>query len=63
MPLHPSCATDCDLKILRVLYKSKLLIFEKKCPPVWFHVIIANEATVTIMQAYMSLPRHIRKGV
>ena len=28
-----------------------------------FYVIITNEVPPTILQAYMSLPRHIRKGV
>ena len=30
---------------------------------VLFHVIITNEAPATILQAYISLPRHIRKGM
>ena len=29
----------------------------------YFHVMISNEVPTTIPQAYMSLPRHIRKGV
>ena len=28
-----------------------------------FHAIITNEISVTVLQAYMSLPRHIRHGV
>ena len=28
-----------------------------------FHVIITNELPVTFLQTYVSLPRHIRKGV
>ena len=28
-----------------------------------FRVIITNEVSVTVLQAYMSLPRHIRQGV
>ena len=28
-PLHPGCPTDCDLKILNVLPKSRQLVFEK----------------------------------
>ena len=36
--------TDCDLKILNVLYKNqKQLVFEKKCFHPFFHVIITNE--------------------
>ena len=27
-----------------------------------FHVMITDEVPVTILQAYFSLPRHIRKG-
>ena len=61
-PLQPGCATDCDLKILSVLYKSKQLVPETKCFHV-FHVMITDEIPVTILQAYMSLPRHIHKGV
>ena len=30
---------------------------------VLFHAIITNEVPVTILQAYMSLPRHIRNGM
>ena len=62
-PLYPSFATDCDLKILSVLLKSKQWVFEKKCFHVLFHVIITKEVPVTILQAYRSFPRHIRKGV
>ena len=62
-PLHPGCATDCDLKILTVLQKSKQLVFEKKMSHVLFYVIITNEVPVTILQAYISLSRHIRKSV
>ena len=29
-PRHLSCATECDLKMLSVLEKSKQLVFEKK---------------------------------
>ena len=61
-PLHSSCATDCDLKILSVLQKSKQRVFEKKFARI-AHVIITNEVSLTILQACMSLPRHIRKGV
>ena len=35
----------------------------KKCFHVLFHVMITNEVSVTILQAYFSLPRHIRKGM
>ena len=55
-PLHPSCATDCDFKMLSALYKSKLLVFEKNFHAL-FHVMITNEVPVTILHAYMSLPQ------
>ena len=62
--LHSDCATDCDFKILRVLQKLKQLIFEKKFSSiVSIQVIITNEVPVTILQACMSLLRHIRKWV
>ena len=61
-PLHFSCATDCDLKILSVLRKSKQLVFEKKFSRIVL-VIVTIEVPVAILQAYMSLPRHIRKDV
>ena len=46
-----------------MLLKSQQLVFEKKSFHVLFHVVITNEVPVTILQAYMSLPRHILKGV
>ena len=57
----PSCTTDCDLKILSVLQKFKQLVFEKSFH-VLFHVIITNEVQARILQAYISLPRHICKS-
>ena len=41
------------------------MVFAKKCFHVGllFHVIITNELPLTILQAYVSLPRHIRKGM
>ena len=35
----------------------------KKCFQVLFHVMITNEVSATILQAYISLLRHIRKGM
>ena len=61
-PLHPSCATDCNLQILSVL-KNQNSRSLKICFHVLFYVIITDEVPVTILQAYMSLPRHIGKGV
>ena len=46
-----------------MLYKSKQLVFEKNSFRLLFYVIITNEVPVTILQAYLSLSRHIRKGV
>ena len=61
-PLHPGCAIGRDLKSLSVLQKSKQLVF-KKCFHELFHVMITNEVPVMILQAYFSLPRHIRNGM
>ena len=36
---------------------------KKICFHVLFHVIITNDVPETTLQAYMSLPRHIRRGV
>ena len=62
-PLHPDCATDCDLKILSVLERSKQLVLKKKMHHVLFCFIITNAVPETNLQAYTSLSRHIRKDL
>ena len=55
----------------RRLLTSKFLVYSKnqnsswslkKCFHVLFHARITNEVQVTFLPAYISLPRHIRKG-
>ena len=46
-----------------VLWISKQLVFEKNVAALCFMSLITNEKPVTILQAFMSLPRHIRKDV
>ena len=62
-PLHPGCATDCDLKMLVCSKNQNNWSSKERCFCMLFHVIITNEVPVTILQTYMPLSRYIRKGV
>ena len=62
--MRPGCATDRGLKILSVQYfKNQNSWSLKKCFHVLFHVMITDEVPVTLLQAYLSLPQHTRKGM
>ena len=53
--LRPKINLECALK------KTAGLL--KKCFHLLFQVIITNEIPVTLLEAYIPIPRHIRKGV
>ena len=59
----PSWAIDCDLKKFECALKNKNSWPFEKCFHVLFQVIITNEVPVSILHAYIPIPRHIRKGV